>query len=168
MTNKIYSPEAKDNINFSNIMLWNGCEWQELHIGGIVKFDDLIKRDDFWEYLKANVGKDIKLEMYAYCLYGTTGITRDATEEEMREIIDDEFPNNPIYRNYLSGEDNESSPTGYTLTPAPHCALKDKIQVLYHNDESNYVLGILYEDFLRNGGLKSEEQEEQSIYDLKL
>lgn len=168
MTDRIYSPEGKDNINFSNIMLWNGNSWNELHIGGIVKFDDLIKLDDFWEYLKANIGKEIKLEMYAYCLYGTTGITRDATEVEMKEIIDDEFPNNPIYKNHLSGEDNESSPSGYSLKPEKHCVLEDKIQVLYHNDDANYVIGILYEDFLRNGGLKSEEQDEQSIYDFKL
>ena len=117
MPEKTYSPEGKDNINLSNIMLWNGSEWTEFHIGGIVTFDDLIKRDDFWEYLKANVDKEIKLEMYAYCLYGKTGITRDATEEELKKIIDDEFPNNPIYRNHLSGEDNESCSSGYVLKP---------------------------------------------------
>lgn len=163
MPEKTYSPEGKDNINLSNIMLWNGSEWTELHIGGIVTFDDLIKRDDFWEYLKANVDKEIKLEMYAYCLYGKTGITRDATEEELKKIIDDEFPNNPIYRNHLSGEDNQSCSSGYVLKPMQHCALKDKIQVIYHNDDADYVLGVLYEDFLRNGGLESEPQNIQSM-----
>lgn len=150
MQDKTYSPEGKDNINLSNIMLWNGSEWHEIHIGGIVKFDDLIKRDDFWEYLRANVDKEIRLEMYAYCLYGDTGATRDATEEELKEIIDDEFPNNPIYRNHLSGEDNESSPNGYTLNPMKHCAIEGKIQVLYNPVGTNAIVGILYEDFLRN------------------
>ena len=163
MPEKTYSPKGKDNINLSNIMLWNGGECHELHIGGIVTFDDLIKRDDFWEYLRANVDKEIKLEMYAYCLYGDTGITRDATEEELKTVIDDEFPNNPIYKNYLSGEDNESAPFGYTLKPMKHCQIEDKIQVLYHNDDSDYVVGILYEDFLRNGGLQSEPQNIQSM-----
>lgn len=163
MPERTYSPEGKDNILMSNIMLWNGGECHELHIGGIVTFDDLIKRDDFWEYLRANVDKEIKLEMYAYCLYGKTGITRDATEEELKEIIDDEFPNNPIYRNHLSGEDNESCSSGYVLKPMQHCALKDKIQVIYHNDDADYVVGILYEDFLRNGGLQSEPQNIQSM-----
>lgn len=148
MSEKTYSPEGKDNILLSNIMLWNGSEWHELHIGGIVKFDDLIKRDDFWEYLKENVDKEIKLEMYAYCLDGDTGIVRNATEEEMKIIIDDEFPNNPVYRNYLTGEDNESNPEGYTLKPMKHCAIADKIQVIYYPAKSGAECGILYEDFL--------------------
>lgn len=151
MQEKTYSPEGKDNILMSNIMFITDGKFTELHLGGIVEFDDLIKRDDFWEYLRANVDKEIKLEMYAYCLYGKTGITRDATEEELKEIIDDEFPNNPIYRHHLSGEDNESSPSGYVLKPMQHCSLKDKIQVIYHKDDADYVVGILYEDFLRNG-----------------
>lgn len=163
MSEKTYSPEGKDNILISNIMLWNGSEWHELHIGGIVKFDDLIKRDDFWKYLKDNVDKEVKLEMYTYCLYGKTGVTRDATEEELNEIIDDEFPNNPIYRYHLSGEDNESEPYGYTLKPTKHCAIEDKIQVIYYPVESGAECGILYEDFLRNGGLESEPQNIQSM-----
>lgn len=163
MKEKTYSPKGKDNINLSNIMLWNGSDWHELHIGGIVTFDDLIKRDDFWEYLRANVNKEINLEMYAYCLYGDTGVTREATEEELKEIIDDEFPNNPIYKDHLSGEDNESCPSGYVLKPMQHCSLEDKIQVIYHNDDADYVVGILYEDFLRNGGLESEPQNIQSM-----
>ncbi len=163
MQEKTYSPECKDNILMSNIMFITDGKFAELHLGGIVKFDDLIKRDDFWEYLKANVDKEIKLEMYAYCLYGKTGVTRDATEEELKEIIDDEFPNNPIYKNYLSGEDNEACSSGYVLKPMQHCALKDKIQVIYHNDDADYVVGILYEDFLRNGGLQSEPQNIQSM-----
>lgn len=163
MADKSYSPNGKDNILMSNIMLWNGHEWYELHIGGIVKFDDLIKRDDFWEYLEANINKEIKLEMYAYCLYGETGVTRDATEDEMKSIIDDDFPNNPIYRNYLSGEDNESSSSGYILNPMQHCSLKDKLQVLYHCDDAEYVVGILYEDFLRESENENQLQGIQTM-----
>lgn len=163
MSEKSYLPEGKDNILMSNIMLWNGSEWHELHIGGVVTFNDLIKRDDFWEYLKTNVDKEIKLELYAYCLYGKTGVTRDATDEEMKTVIDDDFPNNPIYRNHLSGEDNESCSSGYVLKPMQHCYLKDKLQVLCRCDTADYVGGILYEDFLRNSEPENHPQNIHSM-----
>lgn len=114
------SQQKKDNLLLSNIMLYNGERFTELHMGGIVSFEALTKKPEFWNYLKDNLGKSITVELYAYCLYGDSGVTRDATTEEVEKIIDDEFPHSPEYAKDLQGEDNESNPFGYTVKPYKH------------------------------------------------
>lgn len=139
------SQTKTDNLLLSNIMLHNGEAFTELHLGGIVTFDDLTKMPEFWDYLKANIDKSIKVELYAYCLYGNSGVTRDATTEEVEEIIDDEFPHSPKYANDLQGEDNESNPFGYTVRPYKHKDDSDEVFAIYKPVNSESMGNVLME-----------------------
>lgn len=138
MQNKPYKPN--DNILMTNIMLLAPRDIQEIHVGGIFEFENISTLPQFWQFAERHLNEEFDVELYSYVLYGTSGITRSATDEEMRIVIDDEFPNNPIYADNLRGEDNHSNSMGYKMRALVEA---NNLQVVYTPKHSSAAGGII-------------------------
>lgn len=93
-----YIPEDGETILMTTITLTSGCRSKKICVGGLFDSDsdEALLLPEVAEFTKKCHKNPVFVEVYSYALVGTMG-ERPATDKELEVIIDDDFPNSPLY-----------------------------------------------------------------------
>ena len=98
---KPYVPEDGKTLLITNIMIECDDMVGEIHTGGILDIWDVSKLPAFKKLAEEHLDQKIRVELYTYALLGTEDGERNARKHELTKIIDDDFPNSPLYPNLV-------------------------------------------------------------------
>lgn len=91
-----YTPEDCKTILMTTIALMSNGRSKKIRVGGLLNSDEMLLLPEVADFMEKNRKKIVLIEMHSYALVGTMG-ERPATDKELEIIIDDDFPNSPLY-----------------------------------------------------------------------